>query len=110
AEGVRLPVHVGMAGPSSLRQLVRFAMKCGIGSSARMMATRTGATANLLRTHAPDELIVHFARHRASMPASRLERAHFFCFGGVLKTAEWANSVLAGRFELNGRGDGFQVG
>ncbi|HEX7081319.1 MAG TPA: methylenetetrahydrofolate reductase [Gammaproteobacteria bacterium] len=107
--GIELPIHVGMAGPASLRQLVRFAMRCGIGSSARMMVTRTGATANLLRTHAPDELITHFARHRATTSPCRLEKAHFFCFGGVLKTAKWANDVIAGRFELNGRGTGFEV-
>lgn len=107
--GIDLPVHVGMAGPSSLRQLVRFAMRCGIGSSAKMVATRTGTAANLLRTHAPDELIVHLARHRAADPSSRLVKAHFFCFGGVLKTAKWVNAVLAGRFELNSRGTGFEV-
>jgi methylenetetrahydrofolate reductase (NADPH) len=107
--GIDLPVHVGMAGPASVRQLVRFAMLCGIGSSAKMMMTRTGATANLLRSQAPDELITHIARHRASFPATRLEKAHFFCFGGVVKTAKWVNSVLDGKFELNGRATGFDA-
>jgi methylenetetrahydrofolate reductase (NADPH) len=107
--GIDLPVHVGMAGPASVRQLVRFAMLCGIGSSAKMMMTRTGATANLLRSQAPDELITHIARHRASFPASRLKKAHFFCFGGVLKTAKWVNSVLDGKFELNARATGFDT-
>jgi len=107
--GIGLPIHVGMAGPSSLRQLVRFAMRCGIGSSARMMTTRTGDMANLLRTKTPDDQITHFAQHRLNNPSSRIERAHFFCFGGVLKTAQWANSVVAGRFELNSRRNGFEV-
>ena len=109
AAGVQMPIHVGMAGPASLRQLVRFAMLCGIGSSARMLMTRTGATANLLRTQAPDEMITHLARHRASNPSSRLVKAHFFAFGGVAKTARWANAVLSGRFVLNGEATGFRV-
>jgi methylenetetrahydrofolate reductase (NADPH) len=109
AAGVHMPVHVGIAGPASLRQLVRFAMLCGIGSSARMLMTRTGATANLLRTQAPDEMITHLARYRASNPSSRLVKAHFFAFGGVVKTARWVNSVLSGRFVLNGEGTGFRV-
>jgi methylenetetrahydrofolate reductase (NADPH) len=109
AAGIDLPIHVGMAGPASLKQLVKFAAMCGIGSSARMLATRTGAMANLLRTQAPDELITHVARHRAANPSSRLRRAHFFCFGGVLKTARWANAVLAGNFELNREATGFTV-
>jgi methylenetetrahydrofolate reductase (NADPH) len=109
AAGIDLPIHVGMAGPASLKQLVKFAAMCGIGSSARMLATRTGAMANLLRTQAPDELITHLARHRAAYPDSRLRRAHFFCFGGVLKAARWANAVLAGSFELNREATGFTV-
>jgi methylenetetrahydrofolate reductase (NADPH) len=109
AAGIELPIHVGMAGPASLRQLAKFAMMCGIGSSARMLMTRTGATANLLRTQAPDELVTHLARHRAVNPASRLRKAHFFAFGGVLKTARWANAVVAGTFELNREATGFDV-
>ncbi len=109
ADGIRLPIHVGMPGPASLRQLVRFAMICGVGSSARMVMSRTGATANLLRTQAPDEFITALAKHKAENPASRLARAHFFCFGGVVKTANWVNAVVSGRFELNSKGTGFEV-
>lgn len=107
--GVDLPIHVGLPGPASLRQLARFAMLCGIGTSAKMMMRRTGATANLLKTQAPDGQITHFARHRAENPASRIEKPHFFAFGGVAKTASWANAVAAGRFELNGDASGFDV-
>jgi methylenetetrahydrofolate reductase (NADPH) len=109
AEGIRLPVHVGMPGPASLRQLARFAVVCGIGSSARMIMTRTGAAANLLRTQAPDELVTHLARYRADHPSSRLKKAHFFCFGGVVKTASWANAVVSGQFELDAKATGFEV-
>lgn len=109
AEGITLPIHAGMAGPASLRQLAKFALMCGVGASARMLMTRTGATANLLRTQAPDELITHFARYRAANPSSRLVKGHFFAFGGVLKTARWANAVVAGRFEFNRKTSGFDV-
>jgi methylenetetrahydrofolate reductase (NADH) len=107
--GIKLPIHVGMAGPASIRQLVRFAMMCGVGASARMLMTRTGATANLLRTQSPDDLITEFARHRLANPSARLERGHFFCFGGVIKTAQWANKVVAGKFTFNKDGTGFKV-
>lgn len=107
--GITLPIHVGMAGPASIRQLVRFAVMCGVGASARMLMTRTGATANLLRTQAPDDLITQFALNRIENPASRLGKAHFFCFGGVIRTAEWVNKILAGKFELNKERTGFKV-
>lgn len=109
AAGVTLPIHVGMPGPASLRQLVKFAMVCGIGSSARMLTSRTGAMANLLRTQAPDELITALAKHRAANPASRLVKPHFFAFGGFLKTARWVTAAISGRFVLNGDGTGFRV-
>ncbi len=108
-DGVDLPIHVGMPGPASIRQLARFAMLCGIGASAKMMMRRTGATANLLKTQAPDGQIAHFARHRAENPGSRIVKGHFFAFGGVVKTARWANAVVDGRFELNADGTGFEV-
>lgn len=107
--GVRMPVHVGMAGPASLRQLFRFAMLCGVGASAKMAMKRTGATANLLKTQAPDELITHVARHRIDHPETRLKAAHLFCFGGVAKTARWMNAVRAGKFRIDRRATGFEV-
>lgn len=107
--GIGLPIHVGMAGPASVRQLVRFAMMCGVGASARMLMTRSGATANLLRTQAPDDLITQFARHRLAHGSSRLSKAHFFCFGGVIKTAQWVNKIIAGKFELNKDQTAFKV-
>ena len=109
AAGITLPIHVGMPGPASIRQLVKFAMVCGIGASARMLTTRTGAMANLLRTQAPDDLIAHIARHRSRHTGCRLVQPHFFAFGGVLKTARWVNAVVAGRFALNAEANGFRV-
>lgn len=109
ADGIDLPIHVGLPGPASVRQLARFAMMCGIGTSAKMMMKRTGATANLLRSKAPDDQIVHFARHRAENPGSRIVKPHFFAFGGVARTARWANSVAQGRFELDNEAAGFEV-
>jgi methylenetetrahydrofolate reductase (NADPH) len=104
-----MPIHVGMPGPASLRQLAKFAMLCGVGASARMLMTRTGAMANLLSTQAPDEMVTAIARHRAEHPSSRLKKIHFFAFGGVVKTARWANAVISGRFVLNNQATGFRV-
>jgi hypothetical protein len=33
-----------------------------------------------------------------------LSGVHFFPFGGLKKTADWANKVIAGDFELNNDG------
>jgi methylenetetrahydrofolate reductase (NADPH) len=31
AEGIRLPVHIGVAGPAKLQTLIKFAIACGVG-------------------------------------------------------------------------------
>jgi len=109
ARGIDLPMHVGVAGPASFKQLAKFAVVCGVGASARMLANRTGAMADLLRTKAPDDLIVDFARHRAANPASRIRCPHFFAFGGVAKSARWANAVRDGRIRFDKQESGFEV-
>lgn len=109
AKGVTMPIHIGMPGPASLRQLAKFAMLCGVGASMRMLTSRTAAMANLLSTQAPDEMITYLARYRGANPDSRIKKIHFFAFGGVVKTARWANAVLSGRFVLNSQATGFRV-
>jgi len=109
AKGIKLPIHVGMPGPASLRQLAKFAMLCGVGASMRMLTSRMGAMANLLSSQAPDEMVTALARHRGTTPQSRFKKIHFFAFGGVVKTARWANAVISGRFVLNNQATGFRV-
>ena len=109
AQGIDLPIHVGLAGPASLKQLARFAVVCGVGASARMLKTRTSATANLLKSKAPDDLVVDFARHRAAYPDTRIKSPHIFAFGGVAKSARWMNAVREGRIKFNKRETGFEV-
>ena len=109
AKGIKLPIHVGMPGPASLRQLAKFAMLCGVGASMRMLTSRTSAMANLLSTQAPDEMVTALARYKGANPQSRFKKVHFFAFGGVVKTARWANAVISGRFVLNNQATGFRV-
>ncbi|MGD8339682.1 MAG: methylenetetrahydrofolate reductase [Gammaproteobacteria bacterium] len=109
AQGIDLPIHVGLAGPASLKQLARFAVVCGVGASARMLKSRTSATANLLKSKAPDDLVVEFARHQAANPATRIRSPHIFAFGGVAKSARWINAVRDGRIKFNRRETGFDV-
>jgi methylenetetrahydrofolate reductase (NADPH) len=109
AKGITMPIHVGMPGPASLRQLAKFAMLCGVGASMRILTSRTSAMVNLLSTQAPDEMVTALARHRATHPDSRMKKVHFFAFGGVVKTARWANAVASQRFVLNKEATGFRV-
>jgi len=109
ARGITLPIHVGMAGPTSLKRLINMGVRCGIGASMRMLTKRAGDVANMLKVTGPDKQIVACARHASGHPDTRMVRTHFFALGGVEKTARWANAVVDGRFTLNADGTGFTV-
>ena len=38
AEGINLPVHIGIAGPAKLQTMIKFAMACGVGPSLRVLS------------------------------------------------------------------------
>ncbi|MCZ6760734.1 MAG: hypothetical protein O7D29_10270, partial [Gemmatimonadetes bacterium] len=98
---IDLPIHVGMAGRVPLKELLLYAVRCGISASMRMLRSKTSALLEQIRSTSMDKLILAFADHRLRHPASRLVRAHFFAFGSAERTVRWLNSVLSGQFEID---------
>src|SRR6266571_990154 len=91
-----LPVRIGLSGPASLPHLLRFAMLCGIGNSVRALKARPQAITRLLVEAGPEAMVRDIA-HRSGPPVAGV---HFFCFGGLIRTARWLRAVRQGRFEL----------
>lgn len=100
ARGHGLPVRAGLAGPASLPRLLRFAALCGIGNSVRALQARPRAISRLMVEAGPEATLRELAR-RAEPP---LAGVHFFCFGGLIRTARWLRAVRDGRFELTDDG------
>ena len=96
-------VRVGLAGPTSLTSLMRYASRCGVRASAQGMARRSGLMRQMFALSTPDDLIRALAD---AAPAGVVP--HFFSFGGLPATARWATAVGDGRVTLDG-GDGFRV-
>jgi methylenetetrahydrofolate reductase (NADPH) len=102
ARGIHLPVHVGVAGPASLKSLAKFAALCGIGASLGALLTNPGALGalkSLVRT--VDEIFPSIVRLRVGSLERRLVQPHFFAFGGVAKTVDWLEAVRNGRFDVD---------
>jgi methylenetetrahydrofolate reductase (NADPH) len=100
ARRVTLPVHVGVAGPASLKSLAKFAVMCGIGASLAAILSNPlalGSLKSLVKT--VDEVFPAVVRQAQASPA-RFAQPHFFAFGGVMKTVEWLEAVRGGRFDL----------
>jgi methylenetetrahydrofolate reductase (NADPH) len=105
-QGIDHPVRIGLAGPTSLTTLMRYAKRCGVRASAQGLARNAGLLKHLLGASAPDGIV------RALIEANRDGdlgdiAPHLFSFGGIGATARWAASVAAGRITLDR--DGFGV-
>lgn len=106
AQGIDHPVRVGLAGPTSLTTLMRYAKRCGVRASAQGLARNAGLVKHLLGASTPAGII------RALIEANRDGELgdiapHLFSFGGIGATGRWMASVAAGRIRLDR--DGFAV-
>jgi methylenetetrahydrofolate reductase (NADPH) len=109
AQGNDLPIHIGVPGPATLKSLLGYARLCGVGNSMRVLTQQAGNLLKLASLSYPDALIAALARHRAGDPHSRIERLHFYPFGGLARTARWLEAIRAGAFTLHEDGLGFTV-
>lgn len=105
--GIDSPVKIGLAGPTSLAALMRYARICGVKSSAQGLARNAGLVKHALGATAPDSLLRALAEAAAGGRLGDVT-PHFFSFGGLAATVRWVNAVAAGRISLD-RAGGFSV-
>jgi methylenetetrahydrofolate reductase (NADPH) len=109
-QNISMPVHVGIAGPTPLPKLIKFAIKCGVGASMHSLARNLTAMANLARlATTPEEMLLGLIRGRVVYAGTRLVQPHFYAFGGVLATARWIRAVADGSFTVQSDGRKFVV-
>ena len=85
--GITKPVKVGMAGPTSMPALLRYAKRCGVNASLRGLMS--GAAAGLIGNVGPDRII-----ETLSLAGDLGDAApHYFSFGGAVETARYACST-----------------
>ncbi len=90
AEGIDLPVHIGIAGPAKLQTLIKFAIACGVGPSLKVLQKRAMDVTKLVLPYEPTEVVAALAAHKAANPGFNIEQVHFFPLGGIKTTATWA--------------------
>ncbi len=105
--GVQARVVGGLAGPTKLGTLIKFAMRCGAGASMRVLTARPAAFTRLLGDHGPESVLRGLAQARCDN-SSDFSGVHLFCFGGFVKTCQWLQAIAEGRFTLDD-GEGFKV-
>jgi methylenetetrahydrofolate reductase (NADPH) len=90
ANGIDMPVHLGIAGPAKLQTLIKFAIACGVGPSLKVLQKRAKDVTKLLLPMEPTEVLNDLARAKADGRAGNIEKIHFFPLGGIKTNATWA--------------------
>jgi methylenetetrahydrofolate reductase (NADPH) len=101
--GFEQPIRIGLAGPTGLASLLRYAARCGVRASAQALVQRSGLLRQMFALAVPDDLI------RALAEAAPVHvSAHFFSFGGLPACARWARAVADGAVAIESEA-GFKI-
>ncbi len=92
-------LRVGLAGPTSLTSLLRYASRCGVRASAGAIAQHAGLMRQMFAMATPDNLI-----HMLADAAPAGVALHFFAFGGISATGRWTRAVADGQIVVEGEG------
>jgi len=90
ANGITLPIHIGVAGPAKLQTLIKFSIACGVGASLHVLQRRAKDLTKLLLPFSPNEFLAELAAHKAQNPQLNISHVHFFPLGGIKTNAKWA--------------------
>jgi methylenetetrahydrofolate reductase (NADPH) len=96
ADGVGLPVHLGVPGVAERTKLLRIALKIGVGQSARFLKSNLGLVGRMMAPggYSPDELLLALAPY-FDTPPYNIEGVHFFTFNQIESTERWRAEMLA---------------
>jgi methylenetetrahydrofolate reductase (NADPH) len=97
AEGVTVPLRIGVAGPASRTSLLKYALICGVGASVRALKERQGTARNMFAGETPKVLLTEVALAQASEPALGISGVHFFTFASLAATAQWVDQQCQDR-------------
>lgn len=95
-QGSTACVKIGIPGPASVKSLLRYAARCGVNVSTKMMAKYGLSLAKLLSRVGPEALIEEL---EASLNPARHGDVilHLYPFGGLERTARWVSQFRASR-------------
>ena len=93
--GIDTQIRIGTPGPAGIKRLLGFARRFGIGANAMIVKKYGFSLTNLMGTAGPDRFVNDLSALLAQDPAAGSVRLHFYTFGGLRATSEWAREYLA---------------
>jgi methylenetetrahydrofolate reductase (NADPH) len=91
--GIATPVKVGMAGPTSVPALLRYAKRCGVAASLRGLVS--GLVGQIVGNVGPDRIVAQLSAADSAGDLGNIA-PHYFSFGGVVETADYACEAARG--------------
>jgi methylenetetrahydrofolate reductase (NADH) len=95
AEGITLPLHLGVPGVADLTKLMRVAARIGVSDSARYLKKNKQLIGHIVRggSFGPDTFLEELAPTLADDTAD-VRALHMFTFNQVEQTAAWQRRML----------------
>jgi methylenetetrahydrofolate reductase (NADPH) len=90
AEGIDLPVALGVPGPVGLRRLIELSMRLGVGSSAGFLLKNTTAVRSLLGRKYDAGRLIRGTRDSAG---DQVDGLHVFTFNNVEASVRWLQAT-----------------
>jgi methylenetetrahydrofolate reductase (NADPH) len=97
AEGLTLPVHIGVPGVAEPQKLLALAARIGVADTHRFLAKNVRFVARLVRSggfYRPDALLEGIAPTIAD-PSASITGFHLYLFNAVEVTERWRQAKLA---------------
>ena len=103
-QGNRLPITIGLPGLASPAALVKFGLACGVGASLKVLRKQSGGLLKMATkaVYRPDQTVAGIARSLEAEPASLIRGLHYFPFGTLERTSQWARALADGISDTNG--------
>jgi methylenetetrahydrofolate reductase (NADPH) len=95
--GIHAEIRIGTPGPAGIKRLIGFARRFGVGANAMIVKKYGFSLTNLMGTAGPDRFVTDLAGLLAQDPSSGSVKLHFYTFGGLLATSQWARDYVAAR-------------
>ena len=96
AEGITLPLHIGLAAPMQVTKLIKLGPQIGVGSSVRYLAKQHGFIGNVLKggAYQPESLLLEMG-DAVTSPELGIDGLHLFSFNQVEETVGWQRKITA---------------
>ena len=96
ADGITLPLHIGIPGVAEFQKLIRISAQIGVGQSARFLSKSTGLFRRLApqSNYTPDKLIADLVGVITD-PAAEVQALHFYTFNQIETLEAWRRRWLA---------------